>query len=518
MTAPGTRYPPGSLVRCREREWVVLPPDDEDVLLLRPLAGDEAETAGVYLPLVRQGVETVAPATFPPPDPARRGDLAAAQLLWDAARLALRDGAGPFRSLGRLSVRPRAYQYVPLLLALRLDPVRMLIADDVGIGKTIEAALVARELLARGEIRRVCVLCPPYLADQWREELATKFHLSAEVVRSATAAGLERRLPPGADSIFAHYRHLVVSIDYAKSDHHRHAFLAHCADFVIVDEAHGAAAGGGKARTQRHELVASVARDPKRHLLLLTATPHSGFEAAFRSLLALVDPALGELDVANLTADERGQLARYFVQRRRADVADWVDVTAFPRRLSVEEPYSLSGEYKSLFRDVYAFAHELIKSGEGEEPWHRRLRHWTALALLRCVMSSPASAIASLEARLGRSGGHAITPSEEDAAAEALDAAATPMVLEPSNVEAATDVSPGGLLAAGEMDLGRGERRRLRDLARRAQELAGTGADAKLAKVIEVVDGLLADAVSSPPATTWPPPSRSTWASGAPCG
>lgn len=80
--------------------------------------------------------------------------------------MALRDGAGPFRSLGRISVRPRPYQFVPLLMALRLNPVRMLIADDVGVGKTIEALLIARELLARGEIRRIAILCPPYLCDQ----------------------------------------------------------------------------------------------------------------------------------------------------------------------------------------------------------------------------------------------------------------------------------------------------------------------------------------------------------------
>ena len=64
----------------------------------------------------------------------------------NAARLSLRSGAAPFHSLGRVSVRPRPYQFVPLIMALRLDPVRMLIADDVGVGKTIEAGLIAREL------------------------------------------------------------------------------------------------------------------------------------------------------------------------------------------------------------------------------------------------------------------------------------------------------------------------------------------------------------------------------------
>jgi ERCC4-related helicase len=76
-------------------------------------------------------------------------------------RLSSRAGAGPFRSFARIAVEPRPYQLVPLLMALKLDPVRLLIAADVGIGKTIEACLVARELLDRGEVQRIAVLCPP---------------------------------------------------------------------------------------------------------------------------------------------------------------------------------------------------------------------------------------------------------------------------------------------------------------------------------------------------------------------
>ena len=76
--------------------------------------------------------------------------------LFNAARLSLRSGATPFRSLGRISVTPRPYQFVPLIMALRLDPVRLLIADDVGVGKTIEAGMIARELLRdRGIAKRL---------------------------------------------------------------------------------------------------------------------------------------------------------------------------------------------------------------------------------------------------------------------------------------------------------------------------------------------------------------------------
>src|SRR6266542_3942281 len=277
----------GSIVHTRGREWVVLPSDEDEVLLLRPLGGIEAETCGIYLPLEGNAVQ---PATFAPPDPAHVGDFVAVRLLRDAARLTLRSGAGPFRSLGRLGVRPRPYQLVPLIMALRLDPIRLLIADDVGIGKTVEAALIARELLDRGEVRRLTVLCPPHLCDQWQRELAEKFAIDAVVVRSSTAAGLERVLPRGDVSIFEYFPFTIASIDYVKSDRRRDNFLRACPELVIVDEAPSATDAKGGAQQQRFELVRDVTTHLDRHVLLLTATPHSGIEDAFRSLLSLLAP------------------------------------------------------------------------------------------------------------------------------------------------------------------------------------------------------------------------------------
>ena len=183
---------PGSIITCRDRQWVVLPAENLDVTRLRPLSGNEAQICGIYQPLE----EEFAPAHFPLPQSEAIQDHAAIQLLMDAARLSLRSGAGPFRCLGRLSVRPRPYQLVPLLMALRLSTVRLLVADDVGIGKTIEAGLIARELLDRGEVKRLAVLCPPQLCDQWQRELQ-KFQIDAVVIRSGTVSKLERGLPSG---------------------------------------------------------------------------------------------------------------------------------------------------------------------------------------------------------------------------------------------------------------------------------------------------------------------------------
>lgn len=280
---------PASIVSCRARPWVVLPSENSDIIRLRPLSGNEDQICGIYRPL---GLEALAPAQFPLPQPEAIQDHTAAQLLMDAARLSLRSGAGPFRCLGRLSVRPRPYQLVPLLMALRLETVRLLIADDVGIGKTIEAGLIARELLDRGEVKRLAVLCPPQLCDQWQRELQEKFQIDGVVIRSGTVSKLERGLPSGDRHIFDYYRHIIVSLDYAKSERRRAIFLSHCPDLVIVDEAHTCAHTNteGVAVQQRHQLVQQIASKTDRHLVLLTATPHSGIEASFLSILGLLKP------------------------------------------------------------------------------------------------------------------------------------------------------------------------------------------------------------------------------------
>ena len=161
MSETASDYSPGALVRARGREWVVLPESTRELIMVRPLGGMDDEITGIL-----RDVEEVKPATFSAPDPSKPGDHHACRLLRDAARISTRAAAGPFRSFGRIAVEPRPYQLVPLLMALRLDPVRLLIADDVGIGKTIEACLVVRELLDRGELHLVRMKTPPATAGQ----------------------------------------------------------------------------------------------------------------------------------------------------------------------------------------------------------------------------------------------------------------------------------------------------------------------------------------------------------------
>lgn len=469
---------PGTLVRARGREWLVLPESTENVLIVRPLGGLDEEIVGI-LP----AIEPVESASFPFPGPRDIGDFTSGRLLRDAARISTRAAAGPFRSFARIAVEPRPYQLVPLMMALKMDPVRLLVADDVGIGKTIEAGLIARELLDRGEIGRIAVLCPPHLAEQWQKELSEKFHIDAELVLSSTIQRLERDLPIGV-SVFDRYRFVVVSTDFIKSDRRAADFELKCPEFVIVDEAHSCtlAGGLGRGRQQRFELIRKISANEDRHIVLVTATPHSGNEQAFRSLLGLLNEEFFDLpeDIGKEErAGVRRKLARYLVQRRRADIRHYLETdTSFPTRLDKEEYYQFSAEYRQLFDDIFRFAQEYVSDKTTGER-HRRVRYWSALALLRCVSSSPAAAAATLRSRAAVS----------DAEPDEVDEIGRRTVLDQDDVDdvAVLDFSPGS-----DSDDGEGIRRKLLAFARRAAELP-VEKDNKLLGLVREVKKLVGD-------------------------
>ena len=391
-------FAPGDLVRARDREWVALPAPRSGILALRPLSGSENDTVTLDPMLELLPVE---PARFDLPADAAVTVQAKAALLADAVRLTLRRGAGPFRSAAQLAFEPRIYQLVPLLMALRLQVPRMLIADDVGIGKTIEAGLILRELIDRGEVEGFSVLCPPHLVEQWIMELKTRFGIEAVAVTSGSAAKLERGLPL-AQTLFDAYPNTVVSLDYIKAERRREGFARACPNFVIVDEAH-ACVGTHKGKQQRFALLSGLARDLERRIVMLTATPHSGDEEAFARLLSLIDPSFAAMSFEDQRYRER--LARHFVQRRRIDLVsgDWGEDRAFPRHETTEFPYRLSQDHLKFQEAVLDYCLGIVsRAGRGQH--ERRLAFWGTLALMRCVGSSPAAALSALRNRVANEG------------------------------------------------------------------------------------------------------------------
>ena len=476
------QFKPGDLVRARGREWVVLPEIRADLVKLRPLGGAEDDATLIYLPLEP---EPPVPATFDLPNPHAPGSQEAALLLRDALRLKLRAGAGPFRSFGNLNVEPRAYQLVPLLMALKQDIVRLLVADDVGVGKTIEAGLIARELIDRGEIERLTVICPPHLCEQWQRELAEKFSIEAEVVRTGTATRLERGLRLD-ESIFEVYPYTVVSLDYIKSDRRRNDFLRACPEFVIVDEAHTCVQSNSNTRHQRYQLLKGLAEStPVRSMVFLTATPHSGDDTAFHNLLGLLEPRfaqLAEMPEGDIRRAMRDELAAHFVQRRRGDITEWKDDASFPVRESREATYRLTGAWGELFDDVLAYARTMVQWAEGGTKLQQRMSWWAALALLRCVSSSPAAASLALRTRLQAAEGET-----EQAQVVDLDQAASETVMDEAADDSLTlnESVPAGTVEAPEYVAA------LRRLIAQSDALRGPTQDPKLKALIDEVRQLI---------------------------
>jgi superfamily II DNA or RNA helicase len=394
-----SNYTPGSLVSYRGRPWVILPPEEEKTILLKPLGGSEEEITGIYAPL-EPFEKVLSPYEFPKPTAEDIGNFASAQLLYDAARLLFRNAAGPFRCLGKLSFRPRSYQMVPLVMALRQQPTRLLIADDVGIGKTVEALLIARERYERREIRGFAIICLPHLCEQWQHELKDKFGMEAVIIRSGTTTALERQIR-NHETIFQAFPFQIISIDYIKASSKRQLFIDQCPDLVIVDEAHTCArpAGAHTSQQQRYHLLSELAAKPDLHLLLLTATPHSGKQEEFQSLLGLLRPEFEQIIITKAEEKQRRKVAAHFIQRRRADVAQWMgEDTGFPQRKTSEIAYVATNNYMQLFDAILAYARELTGRHEGDKR-RQRFAYWEALALLRGVMSSPAAGVEMLRCK-----------------------------------------------------------------------------------------------------------------------
>ncbi len=461
---PVLNYTPGSLIRARGRDWVIESDSTPELLHLRPLAGSASESCWL-IPALEQAEDAPASAVFPPPSPEHRGNRNELGLLQSAMRMRMRSGAGPFRSFGNIAVQPRIYQLVPLLMALRQQVIRLLIADDVGIGKTIEAGLILRELLDRGEISRFSVLCPPNLAEQWREELQSHFNIRAEVITSSSIKRLEKQVPPGL-SIFEHHPYTIISLDYIKSDRHRDTFLNKAPECIVVDEAHTCTSVTARNH-QRYDLLRTLADDEKRHMLMLTATPHSGIEEGFYHLLGLLDrkfEIMGE--VAQRQRNSlRESLARHLVQRRRKDIQRfWNEQEVLPEKQTVEMTYRLAGPWGDFFEEVRQYC--LIEA----QSTNNRMIWYAMLAMLRCISSSPASAISALEAKLR---GELPPESEDEYTAHLAD---------PSDDDSEDD------LEAPAPELGR-----IEELLRKAQALRQNAEDPKLDKLKGAVKALLKD-------------------------
>ena len=270
------------------------------------------------------------------------------------------------------------YQVAPVLRILGKPRPRLLIADDVGLGKTIEAGLCMLELMARRRADRILVVVPPGLLDQWHDELSDKFGLEFAFIENAAGLAREQTRLPAGFSPWEVLPRVLTSVDYLKKEDVRVRALRRPWDLVIVDEAHGLAESGtpqNPYRTQRTRLGCDPRRlipdlvTASRGLLLLTATPHNGYHHSFRSLLELVEPTAATF--AGAAERLRGRVGRAMVRRMKAQIvrrdehAQWVP--AFLRRNVEPIRVPVTDAEKTLFQKVSAYCSRTARDAEGAE-------------------------------------------------------------------------------------------------------------------------------------------------------
>jgi len=235
--------------------------------------------------------------------------------------------AAPFHG----GVQTEEYQLVPLLRALQMPRISLLIADDVGLGKTVEAGLILAELLIRRRVRRVLILCPASLRGQWQQELMDKFSLSFDVIDRAEAVALQRRLGPDANAWRAFPRS-IASYHYLRQPDVREQFLATCRsaetlaghaaqlpwDLLIVDEAHNLMPSNFGADSDLAETLRLIS-PWFEHKIFLTATPHNGHTRCFSGLLEALDP-VRFTQTADFTDLQKRRIGDVVIRRLKREI------------------------------------------------------------------------------------------------------------------------------------------------------------------------------------------------------
>ncbi len=411
-------------MNIRSRLWRI-DSIEGDILKATSISGGMGESRRFYIPF-----ERLSDAELPKPDKKILGMPQDNQLLTRAFRYSLLHGSAPLLSLQKCCVIPTYYQLVPVVMALNMaNRVRMLIADDVGLGKTIEAGLITTELMSRNLASRILIICPKNLRDQWQESLRRYFQIDAKIISSVHLKNLEKDLPVGA-SPWSYYTSLITSIDYAKSDRVKHLVLEAKWDLVIVDEAHIAAKPHQMSENQRvsmdrYDFISELSKHTN-HLLFLTATPHSGYSDSYASLLDMLD--CGIVTGPKNNPQINREIAKHHVcQRRRMDVNDWFEmsgeVNPFPKReqksLVVE---ALTDPERDTMKALEGYVRRLLEGVKDEKEHHIIMTaQWAVLHLHKRALSSPKALQKSLENRFRRISGMLEKRREEDDQAAVLN-------------------------------------------------------------------------------------------------
>ncbi len=411
----------GQLVHVRSRPWVVtvvkpsslptpamkLPVSSQQNLLT--LSSVEDDGLGEELQVVWEiepGAKVVEKVALPEPtdfDAPEKLDAFLDAVRWGAASTAdLKNIQSPFRS----GIEIEDYQLDPVVRAIQMPRVNLLIADDVGLGKTIEAGMVALELIIRHRARKILVVCPSALQIQWRDQMRDKFGLDFRIVDSNLLRELRRRRGIHVNP-WAHFPRLITSIDFLKRERPLRLMRETLPapgeqiyprkyDLLIVDEAHNCApSGAGKYSTD--SLRTQALRELAPHFenkLFLTATPHNGYRESFSALLELLD----NQRFSRGTEPDRKQLDAVMVRRLKSDPSfafNHLGIRRFPPRVlePIEVPYT--EEERQIHTALRQYTKQRSERPDGAA--ERFATEFVLKTLKKRMFSSPAAFLTTLE-------------------------------------------------------------------------------------------------------------------------
>ena len=407
----------GQLVEVRHRRFVVtdvakssLPVDPLSTGKATPqhlvtLAAVDDEGAGDDLQVIWElepGARIHDRVALPAPqgfDPPYRLDAFLNAVRWGAGSVAdVRALQAPFRS----GIDIEDYQLDPVVRAIQMPRANLLIADDVGLGKTIEAGLVIQELIFRQRARRIVVVCPAALQIQWQDQMRDKFGLEFRIVDSALMKDLRRKRGIHTNP-WSHFPRLITSIDFLKRDQPMRLFrevlpadgeLAYPRrfDLLIVDEAHNVAPPGhGHYAVDSLRTAAIRMLAPHfQHKLFLTATPHNGYAESFSALLELLD---NQRFVRGVPPD-RELLAAVMVRRMKSEVKDWSGAHKFPARelRAIEVAYTPDEKQAHQWLQAYTRLRQDHPAGAAEHT----ATEFVLKLLKKRLLSSPAAFASTL--------------------------------------------------------------------------------------------------------------------------
>ena len=443
----------GNLVRVRDRFWVVesvvasdpvtvpnglaavdAPPVHHAVGLVPIDDKGGPEPLTVYWE-VEPGTEIRPQSALP--DPAEGLDDAETfSAFLDAVRWGAVASADPsaFQAPFRAGIDIEDYQLLPLVKALTMPRVTMLIADDVGLGKTIEAGLIAEELVLRNQVKKILVICPPSLCGKWKAEMGEKFGLGFEVIDTDYVRRLRRERGVAVNPFRSHPR-IIVSMEWVKFDSQMRWFreflppdpniYPRAFDLLIVDEAHqiAPAAVGRYAKDSLRTRAVRELAPHFEHRLFLTATPHNGYPESFQSLLELLDPNRFAKGVP-ATGQERDAV---MVRRLKSHLRRLLPEAGsrLPERRIKAIEVDFSGDERETFRllDEYAAARRATSADQAEQAAAR----FITLLLKKRLLSSPMAFKHTLDQHIqtmNRASARRASAQAIEEAAAALDAEA----------------------------------------------------------------------------------------------